>query len=69
MADIQKNPQTGTGSVMVSSRLSQGQVAMLDKVCVLTGQTRTDLIREALQGFLYPLYARLTSDKKSEAQL
>lgn len=44
----------------VTLNLITGQAEMLDKVSELTGQTRTDLIREALAMYLPNLYLRLT---------
>lgn len=50
----------------VGVRLSRGQVALLDACVTLTGQTRTDLIREALSGFLPRLHQRLKGDVANE---
>lgn len=45
--------------VSVSLNLISGQAEMLEKVVELTGQTRTELIREALAMYLPSLYLRL----------
>lgn len=50
----------------VGVRLSNGQVELLDECCKLTGQTRTDLIRESLAGFLPPLFTRLRGGQREK---
>ena len=46
--------------VSVTLNIISGQAEMLEKVVELTGQTRTELIREALAMYLPSLYLRLT---------
>lgn len=46
----------------VGVRLSNGQVNLLDICAALSGQTRTDLVREALAGFLPKLYHGLKGE-------
>lgn len=43
----------------VGVRLVKGQIELLDKCVTLTGQTRTDLVREALARFLPDLHSQL----------
>lgn len=52
----------------VTVRLSQGQYSVLTELVPLTGQTKTDLIREAISAHLYPLYQRL-KHKESEEEI
>lgn len=40
-------------------RISKGQKKVLDECVRLTGQTQTDLIKESITSYLYPLYKRL----------
>lgn len=49
---------------MVSVRLSKGQIDILDKCCKLTGQNRTELIREAVSSYIYKLYNDLKVENK-----
>lgn len=58
MQDTKEKP--GTKTEFVGLRVIRSQVELLDRCCKLTGQTRTDLVREALAGFLPRLYQRLT---------
>lgn len=49
----------------VGLRLSVGQINILAELEELTGQTKTDLIREALTSYLYPLYKRLKEERNA----
>lgn len=48
----------------VAARLPSGTIKLLDRCAELTGQSRSDLIRDALGAYLYPLYNRLNDLKK-----
>lgn len=50
----------------VGVRLIRGQVELLDACVALTKQTRSDLIREALAGFLPRLYAQVKDNSNEQ---
>ena len=54
--DTKKTPDRYT---LISVRLPVGQIDVLDECERLTGQNRTDLIREAISSYIYPLCIRL----------
>ena len=59
---------------MITVRLTKGQLRQLDELASLFGQTRTELIRECIQGYLptlrgYAEKVRKRVDKEVEAQV
>lgn len=54
-----RNKQEMTGFVNISFRIYHGQLKVLDEVCDLAGQSRSDILREALKAHIYPLRDRL----------
>jgi|GEM_PF-4282397 len=55
--------------VSVTLNIVAGQAEILDRISQITGQTRTDIIREALAMYLPNLYIRLTSKENNQNEM
>lgn len=64
MEEQGKNMRHGDRFTITSVRLSKGQTNVLNELAAMTGQTKTELIRESISAWLLPLYRKLKEEKE-----